>query len=151
MRLRFKDGFLKRFLLIVNEREKKIFLINQKNRTLEDVFDATHALWDDRSEQLLLWNDFEISVANPILKTRKLITRLSTPITECAWHPKGTMIFYSTANEITTAELDDRDSRNVTTLVKFTDINTLFVDRLHRTLRFVGSIGTQRGVYEKEL
>ena len=61
------------------------------------------------------------------------------------------MILYSTVNEITTIELDDRYKRNVTTLVKFTDINTLFVDRLHRTLRFVGAIGTQRGIYEKDL
>lgn len=106
---------------------------------------------DDSTGRLLLWNDFEIYVANPENGESYLVTRLGTPITDCQWFPLGTMIIFATNKKITAIELDDRDHRNTFTLANFESISSMAIDEQTGILRFVGAIGSQRGIYERPL
>jgi dipeptidyl aminopeptidase/acylaminoacyl peptidase len=137
--------------LAVAEPEKKRVTIVDPANGGSLAFDATGAAWGAKDKRLLLWNDFEIFTADAADGSRSLITRLGTPIAGCAWSPGGDAVIFGTANGISAAELDDRDRRNVFYLIRFTNVGAFAVDPEKNVLRFVGSVGNQRGIYERDL
>lgn len=139
-----------RRLIAADARKRRVFLVDPNAGTALP-FDATGAAWEPKGKRLLLWNDFEIFTVDPADGSRTLITRLSTPISGCTWSPAGDAVLFATANGIALAELDDRDRRNVFDLIRFTNVGAFAVDPGANLLRFIGSVGNQRGLYEKDL
>ncbi len=139
-----------RRVLAADARKRRVFVIDPSSGEALP-FDATGAAWEPKGKRLLLWNDFEIFTADPADGSRTLITRLSTPISGCAWSPAGDAVLFATANGVSLDELDDRDRRNVFDLIRFTNVGAFAVDPAANLLRFIGSVGNQRGVYEKDL
>ncbi len=140
------------YLLILDAAKQKLFVVSPNDGTLVDTLPATHAAWLAKSKtpRLLAWNDFEITAVDILAGTHVLVARLGTPITGCTWHPSGLAVFYATTNSIIATDLDDRDTRNVVTLVKFTELGGFALDATDGVLRFVGAVGNARGLYEKE-
>ncbi len=137
--------------LVAEDRKRRRVVIVDPSTAAAFEFDATDASWDAKAKRLLLWNDFEISVVDAATGDRTLITRLGTPITGCAWSPAGDGLFFATENGISFAEFDDRDRRNVIELIRFTNVGSFVVDPAANVLRFVGSVGNQKGIYERDL
>ncbi|MFH1046998.1 MAG: PEGA domain-containing protein [Patescibacteria group bacterium] len=113
--------------------------------------EVTKINWEfsDGNGRVLLSNDFEIFLIDFVRPEPELITRLGTPIESVAWHPNGSYALFATSTGITAIELDNRDRRNIFRLVEFGTVETMSVNRESNLIRFVGSIGNQRGIYER--
>jgi dipeptidyl aminopeptidase/acylaminoacyl peptidase len=139
-----------RFLAIVDMKKGRMMLVDLNDGTV-DAYDGTAIIWDTKNDRALVWNDFEISLINLNDGSETLITRLGTIISDCAWSPSGDAVIYATPNAISVAEFNGDDGRVVLDLVRFSEIGTFAVDAQTDMIRFVGSIGPQHGVYERDL
>jgi hypothetical protein len=137
-------------LFIVDDARQTMEIID--NRTGETIHSvrANRLVWQKKSgNRALLWSDFEMFTYDSENHELHLVTRVGTPMRECAWHPSGAYALYSTATHIIAIELDTRDTQNSQTLVQFSDIAAFSLNE--SILRFVGAVGNQRGMYEREL
>lgn len=127
------------------------------NPLKEVVNNIKYSEWLDEN-RLLYANDFEIwlfdmdTSASLLGKAeKKILTRISEPITNVLWHPSKNYIIYSTDKTINTIELDEREKRNVTELIKVEKIYSLTLDQKGNTLYFGAKIGNQEGLYKLEI
>jgi len=105
------------------------------------------ATWTN--DNLLLYgNDFEIWLYDLNNKQKNLITRISDTINNAFLHPSKDYIIYSTEKSINSIELDNREKRNSTELVKFDSINSLTLSPTGKILYFSGKIGNAQGLYK---
>jgi hypothetical protein len=102
--------------------------------------------WVD-SNNLLYTNDFEIWLYNLGTKNKILITRISETINNAILHPSKDYIIYSTKQSINAIELDEREKRNITELIKFDSIDS-FILTNGDILYFSGKIGNSQGLYK---
>lgn len=121
-----------------------------KGRTMSEYTASAASPADDRT--LLLCGRFELATFVPGTdETPNVLTRLSEPIDSCAWHPSGQYAFYSTDGRVIAIELDERDGRNSYLIADFKDANTLSIDPNAAMLRFMGEVGSQRGLFDRPL
>ncbi|MBI4457674.1 hypothetical protein HY633_01790, partial [Candidatus Uhrbacteria bacterium] len=139
--------------LIVSDGTASTFLIG-KDGIAGDFRSATLAATPEQNgagDRLLLRNDFEIAVWSPDSGLRDTVTRLGSAITAARWHPSGAYAAYATGEAITAIELDNRDAANAYELVRAGSILDFSIDADGRTLRFIGEIGNQKGLFERTL
>lgn len=98
--------------------------------------------------KLLYANDFEILLIDFSTNKTTLITRISEEIQNLVWHPSNNYVLYSTNDSIFSIELDDREKRNITQLIKFDKISNLILDKSGKILYFYAKIGNQKGLYK---
>ncbi len=103
--------------------------------------------WADEGN-LLYANDFEIWLYSVESKNKTLITRISEVITGLILHQSIDYIIYSTDHSINAIELDEREKRNSTELVKFDSIGSLSSNSKGDVLYFSGKIGNAQGLYK---
>jgi len=127
------------------------------NPLKEVVNNIKYSKWLD-SNRLLYANNFEIWIfdmdtSGSLLGTagKKILVRISEPITSVLWHPSKNYIIYSTDKTINTIELDERGKRNSTELIKVEKIYSLTLDPRGKTLYFGAKIGQQEGLYKLEI
>ncbi|MFA4834310.1 MAG: PEGA domain-containing protein [Patescibacteria group bacterium] len=127
------------------------------NPLKEVVNNIKYSEWLDEG-RLLYANDFEIwlfdmDTSGSLLGKagKKILTRISEPITGILWHPSKNYIIYSTDKTINIIELDERGKRNVTELIKVDQIHSLALDQKGNTLYFGAKIGNQEGLYKLEI
>jgi WD40 repeat protein len=148
----FVDGNW-RYLVLTDGRAGGGLLVDTDNAGLRELPHATGMEWEqpDLTGVMLLWNDWEIFTVDPDEKDTVLITRIGTGITDCDWHPEEGYLFYSGNDSVTAIETDGRDKRNIYGLVGFDSVTSMRIDREASILRFTGSIGNQRGIFERPL
>jgi hypothetical protein len=139
-------------IVVSDPRRAKVSLLNPESGEVIGSYDATGVSWlaGSRDGRLLLWNEYEIAVVDMRTRERAVVTRLGETLHKCVWHPEGQAVLYATDSGIFAAELDVRDHRNVYPLVRHGGI-TDFAIADDDLLRFVGTVGTRKGFYEKEL
>ncbi len=137
-------------LLISDEKKGQMIVVDETTAAI-DSLDATGMQWEPKGGRLLLWNAYEISLYDPRDGSRELVTRLGSDIMQCAWSPAGDGIIYSTPNGISFVELDSRDIRNTYNLVRYSEGGPFTIDSASKLMRFVGAIGSQRGIFERDL
>ncbi|MDO9399785.1 MAG: PEGA domain-containing protein [bacterium] len=98
--------------------------------------------------KLIYANDFEIWLNDLADKKQTLITRISDNITGIAWHPSNNYIIYSTDKTINVIEMDEREKRSNTELIKFDKISSLFINPKGTTLYFQAKVDDQEGLYK---
>ena len=136
------------YLNLLNKNLHKIYLINPRsNFQIEEIIDANRISWINE-ELYIAANDFEIWLNNLKTKERILLTRISSPINEAIWHPSNNYVIFSTDNYISTIELDDREKRNVTELIKLEQINSMTYNKKGNALYFKTKINNQEGLYK---
>jgi len=142
-----------RYLILTDGRAGGGLMIDTDGNGLQELPHAKGLAWEypDRTGRLILWNDFEIIVVDPGTAETTLVTRIGTGIENCGWHPDGTYILYSDRSGITAVEMDSRDRRNVYRLVGFDSVTAMEIDREASVLRFMGAIGSQKGIFERPL
>lgn len=105
----------------------------------------------DGSGSLLLCGEFELAILGQDAKLPGVVTRVSEPVVDCGWHPEGTYVFYATSKAVTAIEIDSRDRRNTYNIADFDSIDAMIVDPEAMTLRFLGTVGSQHGLFESPL
>lgn len=137
--------------ILIQDQKKGQLLAVDRNDASFDTLDATGTQWEPKGSRLLLWNGYEISLYDPRDGSRELVTRIGSGIEQCAFSPSGDGILYSTPNGISFVELDPRDVRNTYDLVRYSEGGPFAIDRSAKLLRFTGSIGSQHGIFERDL
>jgi len=137
------------WLNIFDDKNKILYLLNQESGApqLTAIDNVKTASWIN-DDQLLYFNDYEIWLYNKTGGEKTLITRISQPITAALLHPNKNYIIYSTEQTVNSIELDQREKRNLTELIKFDKINYLSLSADGKILYFAGSINKAQGLYK---
>lgn len=143
----------------INQEESLLNLYDNNHQTLylidplsayeplkEIINNVKTAAWIN-SSSLIYTNDFEIWLYSLETKNKILLTRISDPIKKASLHQSKNYIIYSTQQTINALELDEREKRNITELIKFDSIGSfsLINDDI---IYFSGKIGNAQGLYK---
>lgn len=143
----------------INQEESLLNLYDNNRQTLylidplsayeplkEIIGNVKTASWIN-SDSLIYTNDFEIWLYNLETKNKILLTRISDPIKKASLHQSKNYIIYSTKQTINALELDEREKRNITELIKFDSIGSFALNN-ENTIYFSGKIGQAEGLYK---
>jgi hypothetical protein len=140
-------------LLLTEARKGSGMFVDQATGALSQASEYTvsaRSPVDGRT--LLLCGRFELAVFTPgVDPTPNALTRIGEPIDSCTWHPSGQYALYSVGGRIIAIELDERDARNTYVIADFDEVDALSVDQKAEVLRFTGSVGNQKGIFERPL
>lgn len=98
------------------------------------------------ADTLLYANDFEIWLYGLETKNKILLTRISDAIGQASLHPSKDYLIYSTKQALYALELDEREKRNFTELVKFDSVGSFALEE--NIIYFSGKIGQAEGLYK---
>lgn len=105
--------------------DEHLYAITDK---LEKIYDpVTSVFWDMDSEQLVLSNNKEFSLFNPVTQTTTVILRSTTDVFTPKYNPISGYFLFGNEQKIKTIEVDGRDHRNVYNLLPLE--NTFTVSR----------------------
>lgn len=113
----------------------------------ETINNVKYTCWVN-GNKLLYANDFEIWLFDLENNQKTLLTRISQTITGIIWHPSNNYIIYSTDTAINTIELDEREKRNITEIIKLDEIAFPVLNQKGDALYFYAKIGNQEGLYK---
>ncbi|MFH1255120.1 MAG: PEGA domain-containing protein [bacterium] len=136
-------------LNIYDQNKKSLCLIDPLSdygRLVEIINNAETTFWANQ-KKLLYANDFEIWIYDTESQSKTLITRISEEIKNASMHKSEDYIIYSTKQSINAIELDEREKRNITELVKFDSIGSFKLSE-DDILYFSGKIGNSQGLYK---
>ncbi|MEI6597230.1 MAG: hypothetical protein WCL13_03450 [bacterium] len=136
-------------LNLYDNNHKILYLIDPLSsyRPLTEIINNVKTAFWANSNDLIYANDFEIWLYNLETKNKTLITRISDTIKNAVLHPSKNYIVYSTEQTINAIELDEREKRNITELIKFESINS-FVLAADDIIYFLGKTDNSEGLYK---
>lgn len=105
----------------------------------------------DQPLPYLFCSGSEITVADPRQDQRMTVTRLGKRIGDCAWHPSGKWIVFSTDDGISAIELDGRGDRNVVEFAQARLIDAFSLNPDGTKLIFAGIGEKEQGIFERDL
>jgi hypothetical protein len=108
--------------------------------------------WDWKEDRSLLFSDgFDVNLFSAYTSEHTTITRLSEPIVDVAWYPKGQVALFATATRIVASQTNMRANGNEIELAVLDDIESVDVDKRGDVLTIVGSVNGVRGLYARRL
>ena len=114
----------------------------------DTISSVKQAVWIDNS-RLLYTDGFEIWLYDTEHYKKDLLTRVSNEITTIFWHPSNNYVIFTTdQSAINIIELDDREKRNITEIIKLEQIKWPCLSKDGQTLYFYAKIGSQAGLYQ---
>jgi dipeptidyl aminopeptidase/acylaminoacyl peptidase len=143
----------------INPVQELINLIDKKHQTLylidpfpqfplkETINNVKYTDWNEGGK-LLYGNDFEIWLFDLNSRQNILLTRISETINNIFWHPNNNYIIYLTGDTVNALELDDREKRNLTEIVRLDKISDIFLNKKGDALYFVSQIGNEEGLFK---
>jgi len=139
-----------KFLNLYDAKHQILYLVNPLsfiNPLVEIINNIKYATWVDEN-RLLYANDFEIWLFDLKAIKKTILTRISQPITGILWHPSNNYIIYATDKSVNVIELDERERRNITELIKLDKISSPYLNQKGDILYFMAKIGNQEGLYK---
>jgi uncharacterized protein with WD repeat len=108
--------------------------------------EADSAAWSKNGDKILYTKNFEIWFYSLSSEQEILITRYSKEVKKIGWINDNYILalLYNTLKAI---ELDERDQRNVTDLLKLDDIKNFDIDPEGQKIYFIGSLGNKKGAF----
>jgi len=140
-------------LNLYDAKHKILYLINPLsaiNPVKEIINNIKYINWVD-NKTLLYANDSEIWLYDLKTSAKTILTRISQPINNILWHPSNNYIIYSTNEAIGIIELDEREKRNMTELIKLDGVYSLHLNNKGNILYFGAKIGNQEGIYKLDI
>jgi len=123
----------KGFLTIINDAGNNVYLADTNVLPAQlETLDGVHSWqWSDDQTKLLTANDFELIIYHfDNGQYQELLMRLSSVITDAAWHPEENHAFYVNEDKLYAVERDERGQRNITPLTETKKgLKILFVAR----------------------
>lgn len=140
------------YLVIRNPESGQAMALDPFSGQMIATFKAAGASWfgPEKNGRMLIRDAFEISVWDPANDSKTVITRLGTPIGEARWIGEAHYVAYATPTSVSAIEVDDRGSRNVYDLARFSEVSGFWTDEPNAKIRFAGAIGNQVGIFERE-
>ncbi len=138
------------FINVYDKKYHILYLIDPKsffNPLYETINSVYLSQWIDNNK-LLYATEFELWIFDCSKHKKTLLTRISQPINNIAWHPSNNYVFYSTKNTIYNIELDDREKRNITQIIKLNKLKKMYLSEDGKDIYFYAQIGHQKGVYK---
>jgi hypothetical protein len=128
-------------MLLLHERSHDRLVLIDKNNSEPIILNTEASMWQWWGHYDLLFSDgHSLNQFNTGTKTTDTFLRLSETITDCAWHPFGTYIFYVQSDGIYAMELDDRDKTNTYHLADGQDVMGLWMDEEGISLQYFGQM-----------
>lgn len=127
--------------LLVDQEQQRAYVLDSIERFSDEKYIAGvlhHAQWND-DDTLLYTTEFELWVLTDNGNEHILLTRQSNPILDVAWHPSGSMIFFSDLHGLSAIELDERDHRQIWKLDSHPSPTEIRVNARGDTLTFVSN------------
>ncbi len=140
-------------VLFLTDRDRKRFIIVDPNNDQPILLNTvgTHATWQTKRSRLLFSDGFDVQTYDVPTQTRETLTRLSNPIVDLAWYPKGDVLFYATNVRVYALELDRRGGPNRYELGVLEKIESIEIDERGDLLRVVGTQGENTGTFQRRL
>ena len=140
------------FLLLVDEEKERLIVVNPNDQQpiLLNTPSKHHAWQEDRS-RLLFSDGFDIQIYNAFNHTKETLIRLSEPIVDLVWYPKGETILYATQTNVVALELDKRGSQNRFYLASLEQILSISLNEKGDVLTVTGKQGEEEGKFQKQL
>jgi WD40 repeat protein len=140
-----------KFITLIDKKKQSLAILDPASNETIFATEACGASWFPDGQKLLYFNDFELWVYDLNSDEKKLITRYSQKISDAKWYLNDNYILLLVNNSIKAIELDSRDIRNVTDLVKMDEIYKFEVNKKEEKIYLLGKIGEKVGIYELEL
>lgn len=107
--------------------------------------------WSADGERLLYWNDLEVRLYDGRSGYDELITRLSGPIHQAAWHRPEWNAIYASGGDLYAVETDDRSGRVTVQLAAFDELHAFATSRSGDWLHAFGSVDGRHGLWRLRL
>lgn len=137
-------------LLDRSSRTLYLFDFGGFNPLLDTLSEIDGGRWIDNT-RLLGWNESEIFTYNASIKQKTIISRLSEPVRQAAWHPSNNYIIYATDRRLVSLELDDRDRRHTIDLLETEQLAAFEIAPKAEELHFVGRYQGRSGLFRLKL
>jgi hypothetical protein len=149
------------YLTLLDTDKQKLIVINKTPLTPEislnqknfQEFNAKSAQWEfEEKNQLLYYNDFEVSIYYPKENKSYLVSRYGQPIKRATWYPNLNYILISFENQIKIVEIYiENGTRNIIDIVKDNTIHNFTLDEKGRYLYFSGQVNAESGLWQLEI
>lgn len=113
----------------------------------ETISNVKQADWIDNN-RLLYTDGNEIWIFDIPQNKKNLLTRISNEITAIFWHPSNNYVIFTTNEAINTIELDNREKRNITEILRLEQIRWPRLNKSGDAIYFYSKIGNQAGLYQ---
>ncbi|HJV33031.1 MAG TPA: PEGA domain-containing protein [Patescibacteria group bacterium] len=107
--------------------------------------------WSADGERLIYWNDLEVRLYDGKNGFDALITRLSGPIRQAAWHRPEWNALYVSGDALFAVETSDRSGRVTVPLGAFDKLNAFASGRNGDSLYAFGTYGGRQGLWRLRL
>lgn len=107
--------------------------------------------WSADGERLLYWNDLEVRLYDSPSRRDTLVTRLSMPIRQAAWHRPEWDALYASGDELFAVETGDRFGRVTVPLAAFESLRAFVSSRNGDDLYAFGTVDGRHGLWELRL
>jgi hypothetical protein len=108
-------------------------------------------VWSSDGTKLLYWNDLEVRLYDAHSGNDDLLTRLSGPITEAAWHVPEWNVLYASNGGLFATESADHFGRLTVPLAKFTSIDGFSISANGDFAYIFGEKDKQSGLWRLRL
>jgi hypothetical protein len=149
------------YLNLLDQDNQNLYLIKKVVTDLEieisggstiQEFSAKNALWDDKENQILIYNDFEIKTYNTETDAELFINRYGQEIRRIDWHPSLQYLVILIEDSIKIIDINQiNGTRNFNEIISFDQLNNFSLDKKGEIIYFNGQIGKQQGLYEIEI
>lgn len=120
------------------------------NPLKETINNVKNVYWTD-DNKLLYFNDYEIWTLNLENGGRTLLTRISEKINSAIMLPNNNYVLYNTNSAIYAIELDDREKRNITEIIRINNISKILMNDKGDTLYFYAQAEKQEGLFNLKI
>ncbi|MBI5621571.1 PEGA domain-containing protein [Candidatus Falkowbacteria bacterium] len=135
-------------IVLMNEQSHRLYLLDDDFTKILLEADAKDLDWSTDGQTLLYYNDFELWLYRLSDNSTTLITRYGQTIQQARLVPTTEYLAVTANNTLQIIELDGRDRRNVTSLVKGLAIHQFIIANKAKDIFFTGTIGSQSGLFK---
>ncbi|KKU32989.1 MAG: hypothetical protein UX57_C0010G0031 [Candidatus Uhrbacteria bacterium GW2011_GWE2_46_68] len=138
--------------LLEDTRHQRILLLDARGGDQPILLNDEATLWQwNQQGHLLVSDGFDLHVYDSYAHTDTLLTRTSEHMSALIWYATGTDVVFCLPSTIQAVEIDERGSRHAPLLAVDTSCTNLWMDTDGKTLSFFGTIGGERGWFEKKM
>lgn len=140
-------------VLLMDDASSKLLLIDATGADQPILLhtSAVSAVWNLEKNVLLYSTGFELHLYDAQKHVDEVLTRVSHPISEVAWHPAETSVFFVEEKELFAIELDRRDRRNVFLIAEMEELTAFAISSNAKVAYLFGTGEAGEGLYVKRL
>ncbi len=139
---------------LINKNDNFLYLIDPQIKKDKNIILKTNANQyqvDKINNQLIYNNEFEISTFNLDKKKEEIITRYSQKIEKAISYYLGGSIIFNSSQSLYAIEIDKRDKRSFTELLKNSKIDDFIATEIPKFLYLNGELEGKKGLFKVQI